>query len=79
MVKFSKWRVAPIMTLQFFGGMGASMIVTFYPREASKLGISPAQFGVVFGIIHVTVFLSGEWLLDGSRITLKIRLCFQGL
>ena len=58
--KFPKWKVAPMMLLQFFGGIGAGIIATFYPREATHLGISPAQFGAVFGIIHVALFLFGE-------------------
>ena len=60
MDNFNKWKVAPIMTLQFFGGIGSGIIATFYPIEASSRGISSAQYGAVFGIIHIALFIFGK-------------------
>ena len=29
----------------------------FYPREASEKGASPSEYGFVFGIIHLAIFI----------------------
>ena len=40
-------------------GLCASLQATFYPLEAAKKGSTPAQFGAVFGIIHLSLFVFG--------------------
>ena len=40
-------------------GLCASLQATFYPLEAAKKEASPAQFGAVFGIIHLSLFIFG--------------------
>ena len=40
-------------------GLCASLQATFYPLEAAKKGSTTAQFGAVFGIIHLSLFVFG--------------------
>ena len=40
-------------------GVCASLQATFYPLEAARKGATPAQFGAVFGIIHLSLFIFG--------------------
>ena len=32
---------------------------TFYPSEAEEIGATPAQYGFVFGIANLSLFLFG--------------------
>ena len=52
--------IIPFLLLQFSVGLCSSLQATFYPIEASSKGASAAQFGAVFGIIHLSLFVFGE-------------------
>ena len=52
--------LAPFLLLQAAVGCCASLQATFYPIEAASKGASPAQFGAVFGIIHLSLFTFGK-------------------
>ena len=52
--------VAPFMLLQASVGLCASLQATFYPIEAESKGATPAQFGAVFGVIHLSLFTFGN-------------------
>ena len=51
--------IAPIMFLQASVGLCASLQATFYPIEAELKGARASQFGAVFGIIHLSLFIFG--------------------
>ena len=38
-------------------GLTDSVQAPFYPIKASELGATPAQYGFVFGIIHLAIFI----------------------
>ena len=50
----------PFMFLQASVGLCASLQATFYPIEAELKGATAAQFGAVFGIIHLSLFIFGK-------------------
>ena len=52
--------IIPFLLLQFSVGLCSSLQATFYPIEAASKGASPAQFGAVFGIIHLSLFTFGK-------------------
>ena len=52
--------IIPFLLLQFSVGLCASLQATFYPIEATLKGASASQFGAVFGIIHLSLFIFGE-------------------
>ena len=52
--------ISPFMLLQMSVGLCASLQATFYPIEAELKGASPAEYGAVFGIIHLSLFIFGE-------------------
>jgi hypothetical protein len=64
--------IIPFLLLQFSVGLCASLQATFYPIEARKKGATAAQFGAVFGIIHLSLFIFG-----GSHFPTGC--CFFGL
>ena len=39
-------------------GLTDSVQAPFYPIEAASKGATPAQYGLVFGIIHLSIFIS---------------------
>ena len=47
---------------------------TFYPIEARRKGATATQFGAVFGIIHLSLFIFGE---ESKLISLKVFLVFK--
>jgi len=49
----------PFLLLQFSVGLCASLQATFYPIEATLKGATASQFGAVFGIIHLSLFMFG--------------------
>lgn len=51
--------IIPFLMLQFSVGLCASLQATFYPIEAGKKGATASQFGAVFGIIHLSLFIFG--------------------
>lgn len=51
--------ILPFLFLQMSVGLCASLQATFYPIEAAKKGATAAQFGAVFGIIHLSLFIFG--------------------
>jgi len=51
--------MVPFLLLQFSVGLCASLQATFYPIEAGLKGATAAQFGAVFGIIHLSLFIFG--------------------
>ena len=51
--------IIPFLLLQFSVGLCASLQATFYPIEATLKGASASQFGAVFGIIHLSLFMFG--------------------
>ena len=62
--------IIPFLLLQFSVGLCASLQATFYPIEARRKGATATQFGAVFGIIHLSLFIFGELkLLFGSGTT----------
>ena len=52
--------IIPFLLLQFSVGLCASLQATFYPIEATLKGATASQFGAVFGIIHLSLFMFGE-------------------
>ena len=52
--------IIPFLLLQFSVGLCASLQATFYPIEARRKGATATQFGAVFGIIHLSLFIFGE-------------------
>ena len=52
--------IIPFLMLQFSVGLCASLQATFYPIEAGKKGATASQFGAVFGIIHLSLFIFGK-------------------
>ena len=52
--------IIPFLLLQFSVGLCASLQATFYPIEAGLKGATASQFGAVFGIIHLSLFIFGE-------------------
>ena len=55
--------IIPFLLLQFSVGLCASLQATFYPIEARKKGATATQFGAVFGIIHLSLFIFGLFYL----------------
>ena len=53
----------PFLLLQFSVGLCASLQATFYPIEATLKGATASQFGAVFGIIHLSLFMFGEEII----------------
>jgi len=51
--------IIPFLMLQFSVGLCASLQATFYPIEAGLKGATASQFGAVFGIIHLSLFVFG--------------------
>lgn len=51
--------ILPFLFLQCSVGLCASLQATFYPIEASNKGATASQFGAVFGIIHLSLFIFG--------------------
>ena len=51
--------IIPFLLLQFSVGLCSSLQATFYPIEASSKGASASEFGAVFGIIHLSLFMFG--------------------
>ena len=56
--------ISPFMLLQMSVGLCASLQATFYPIEAELKGASPAEYGAVFGIIHLSLFIFGKKTLN---------------
>ena len=56
--------ISPFMLLQMSVGLCASLQATFYPIEAELKGASPAEYGAVFGIIHLSLFIFGKQTLN---------------
>ena len=52
--------IIPFLFLQFSVGLCASLQATFYPIEAGLKGATASQFGAVFGIIHLSLFIFGK-------------------
>ena len=52
--------IIPFLLLQFSVGLCSSLQATFYPIEASSKGASASEFGAVFGIIHLSLFMFGN-------------------
>ena len=52
--------IVPFLLLQFSVGLCSSLQATFYPIEASSKGATASQFGAVFGIIHLSLFMFGK-------------------
>jgi len=51
--------IIPFLLLQFSVGLCSSLQATFYPIEASSKGATASEFGAVFGIIHLSLFMFG--------------------
>ena len=45
------------VVVNFCNAMTVSMQAPFYPHEAEKKGCVPSEYGLVFGIFELTVFL----------------------
>lgn len=53
-----QWLVAlTFVVVNFCNAMCVSMQAPFYPQEAEKKGCVPSEYGLVFGIFELTVFL----------------------
>ena len=52
--------IIPFLLLQFSVGLCSSLQATFYPIEASSKGATASEFGAVFGIIHLSLFMFGK-------------------
>ena len=57
----------PFLLLQFSVGLCASLQATFYPIEATLKGATASQFGAVFGIIHLSLFMFGEKIRNNNQ------------
>ena len=55
--------IIPFLLLQFSVGLCSSLQATFYPIEASSKGATASQFGAVFGIIHLSLFMFGNLII----------------
>ena len=53
--------IIPFLLLQFSVGLCSSLQATFYPIEASSKGATASEFGAVFGIIHLSLFMFGNF------------------
>ena len=53
--------IIPFLLLQFSVGLCSSLQATFYPIEASSKGATASEFGAVFGIIHLSLFMFGKF------------------
>ena len=60
--------IIPFLLLQFSVGLCSSLQATFYPIEASSKGATASQFGAVFGIIHLSLFMFGKLSLEHKVI-----------
>lgn len=62
--QYSRWTfirtIIPFLFLQCSVGLYGSMQATFYPIEATQKGATSSQFGAVFGIIHLSLFIFGK-------------------
>ena len=45
------------IVVNFCNAMCVSMQAPFYPGEAEKKGCAPSEYGLVFGIFELTVFI----------------------
>ena len=52
--------ILPFLALQTSVGLCTSLQATFYPIEAELKGATAAEFGAVFGIIHLSLFIFGK-------------------
>ena len=53
-------------------GMCVSLQAPFYPAEAEKKGASATQYGLVFGIFELTVFIVSPFV---GKLLPKVRKC----
>ncbi len=49
--------VAVFAVANFCSAICVSLQAPFYPNEAEKKGVTPSQYGFVFGIFELTVFI----------------------
>ena len=64
--------ILPFLFLEASVGLCASLQATFYPIQAELKGATAAQFGAVFGIIHISLFIFGKISIKGAQIYGKI-------
>jgi len=57
---WSHWELAVLICAVYVTwGLTDSIQAPFYPIEADRKGANPAEYGAVFGIIHLAMFLAG--------------------
>lgn len=64
MTKFtcSQWELIILVCAVYVTwGLTDSIQAPFYPIEAEQKGANPAEYGAVFGVIHLAMFLSGPF------------------
>lgn len=75
-----KWRILVACAIvQLFSALMVSLQAPFYPAEAEKKGATATQYGFVFGIFELTVFIVAPiygsmvgYLLHGQGLVIKI-------
>merc|ERR1712018_826561 len=72
-----QWLTAiTFVVVNFCNAMCVSMQAPFYPAEAEKKGCTPSEYGLVFGIFELTVFLVSPIIgANLNRLGIKATLC----
>ena len=69
-----QWMVVAVLCVTHLcNGMCVSLQAPFYPAEAEKKGASATEYGLVFGIFELTVFIVSPFvgkMLPKVRISL---------
>ena len=76
-----QWLVTiTFVVVNFCNAMTVSMQAPFYPHEAEKKGCVPSEYGLVFGIFELTVFLVSPVIgANLNRMGMKVVTTFNCL
>ena len=78
-----QWMVVAVLCVTHLcNGMCVSLQAPFYPAEAEKKGASATEYGLVFGIFELTVFIVSPFvgkMLPKVRISTISKELFDGL
>ena len=67
-----QWMVLAVLCVTHLcNGMCVSLQAPFYPAEAEKKGASATEYGLVFGIFELTVFIVSPFV---GKILPKVRI-----
>ena len=68
--KFNKrqWLTVIVFSIvQFCQAICVSLQAPFYPAEAERKGASPTEYGLVFGIFELTVFIVSPFMGESNK------------